>query len=45
MRGAGAGEASHGADLACPRCGAPVAPDLPSVLEILAARRTPRPED
>jgi len=44
MRGAGAGDAA-GADPACPRCGAAVVPDMPSVPEILAARRAPLPED
>jgi len=43
-RGASAGGPA-GADLACPRCGAPVAADLPSIPEILAARRGPQPED
>ena len=47
MRGTGAGDAvdAAGADLSCPRCGAPLAPAMPSVPEILAARRTPLPED
>ena len=36
----GAGD-PPGADLACPRCGVPVSPEMPSVLEILATRRTP----
>ena len=40
MHGGGAGD-PVGEALACPRCRAPVEPDLPSVLEILAARRTP----
>jgi DNA-directed RNA polymerase subunit RPC12/RpoP len=44
MRGAGAGDPA-GTDLACPRCGAPVQPDMPSVPEILAARRMPLPEE
>jgi hypothetical protein len=26
---------------ACPRCGVPLSPNLPSVADILAARRTP----
>jgi hypothetical protein len=43
MRGAGAGD-PPGADLACPRCGAASVPDMPSVAEILAARRAPLPE-
>ncbi len=29
--------------LACPRCGEPVAPDLPSADEVRAARRSPEP--
>ncbi len=41
MRGTSVGD-PVGGDLACPRCGAPVAPEMPSVGQILAARRTPR---
>ncbi|HYO43187.1 MAG TPA: hypothetical protein VES19_08320 [Candidatus Limnocylindrales bacterium] len=40
MRGVGPGDAD-GPSIACPRCGEAVAPELPSVAEILAARRTP----
>jgi hypothetical protein len=42
MRAAGPGEPDPSwSDLACPRCGEPLAPGVPSVAEILAARRTP----
>jgi hypothetical protein len=51
MRGAAAGDqpgalagGQRAAGLACPRCGAAIAPDLPSVAEILAARRASLPE-